>query len=131
MLLRMTFSKLMMLLTCLVGVAPGTGLGGDREQVDELPGLWTESLCGSEPNQSPPSGQPPLPESREPSKESKLVEQLLLSSTDLFTLLLDTDIGSVEMINGAEISIGEELLFGVGGGSGRGSSMSRNLSFVT
>ena len=130
MLLRMTFSKLMMLLTCLVGVAPGTGLGGDREQVDELPGLWTESRCGSEPNQSPPSGQPPLPESREPSKESKLVEQLLLSS-DLLALLLDTDMGSVEMMRGAEISMGEELLCGVGGGSGRGSSMSRNLSFVT
>ena len=117
-------------MTCLVGVAPGGGLGGDREQVEEFPGLCTESRWGSDPNQSPPSGQPPLPESREPSNESKLVEQLLLSS-DLLALLLDTDMGSVEIMRGAEISMGEELLCGVGGGSGRGSSMSRNLSLVT
>ena len=35
-----------------------------------------------------------------------LVEQLLLSS-DLLLLLLDTDIGSVEIISGFDISMGE------------------------
>ena len=58
-------------MTCLVGVMLGKGLGGEREHVELLGDLT--SLDGSDPNQSPPSGQSLLiltAESRDPSRES-------------------------------------------------------------
>ena len=54
--------------TTRTGTAPGSGEPGAREQV-ELFGETRVARLGSEPSQSPPSGQPP--ESRLPSKKSK------------------------------------------------------------